>query len=179
MMTGRMVPILRERENEMAVFEMKIMQVKNDEYVINNINNAMACFGWAVLSVQITHSRNTQTYSSAWNQIGGNQLRTVETATINYATITYQRSKGLTNYQKIVELEREFEQIMQQIDYTQAELDKEENIGCITIIIWPLLLYKIYKMFNRKPNMSQYTDKIRSLEEKRDAILQQAEALLD
>lgn len=161
-------------EETMAVLETKIMQVKNDEYAINNINNSMACFGWSVLNVQITHSQNTKTYSSAWDQIGGNQSQTVETTTINYATITYQRSKGLTNYRKLVELESEFESVMLQIDSVKEELAKKEDVGCLSMIIWPIFVYKTFFQ-----DTSKYTDKIKKLEKKRDRILEEAEALLD
>lgn len=165
-------------EKIMATLETKIMQVKNDEYVINNINNAMASFGWTVLSVQITHSQNTKTYSSAWDQIGGNQSQTVETTTINYATITYQRSKGLTNYREIVKLEQEFEQVMQQLEAAKEKLARKEAIGCLTMIYWPLLIYKLFFQKKNKKNVQLEKD-IRRLEKRRDSILERAEALLD
>lgn len=107
----------------MALLETKVLQVRNDQEAITNMSNIMGSFGWTVLSVQVTHSQNTKTYSSAWDQLGGNRSQTVETTTINYATMTLQRDKHMPNYAEIVRLENEYEQCearVQQADQAVA-----------------------------------------------------------
>lgn len=92
----------------MAVMETKIIQVKNDPRTINETNEAWGRWGWSVLSIQVTHTQNTKTYTSDWQRLTGSNEATVETTTINYATITYQRDKGIPNYERLVELEQEY-----------------------------------------------------------------------
>lgn len=65
-------------------------------------------FGWTVLSVQITHSQDTKTYTSGLLDYYSGD-KTVETTTINYATITYQRDKAMPNYTRIAALQEEAE----------------------------------------------------------------------
>ncbi len=90
----------------MGMMETKIVQVKNDPETINNCNEIWGKFGWNVLSIQVTHTQNTKTYT-AWYQYNTGDA-TVETTTINYATITYQRDKGMENYTQLAKLENEF-----------------------------------------------------------------------
>lgn len=90
----------------MAIMETKIIQVKNDPAIINDFNETWGHFGWSTLSVQITHSQNTRTYTDPLNY--GTGIDTVETTTINYATITYQRDKSMEGYRRLVELEQDF-----------------------------------------------------------------------
>ena len=159
----------------MAVMETKIMQVENSEDVLNETNEVMACFGWNVMNVQVTHSQNTKTYSSAWDQMGGNESQTVETTTINYATITYQRNKGILNYAQIVALEKEFDETVNDLKFARNRAVANDDIGCFAYIFWPLLIYKLYC----KTKSSKLWGEVRRTEEKRDEILRQAEALLD
>lgn len=90
----------------MAIMETKIIQVKNDPEIINEFNETWGHFGWSTLSVQITHSQNTKTYTEPLNY--GTGIDTVETTTINYATITYQRDKAMAGYSRLTELEKEY-----------------------------------------------------------------------
>ncbi len=93
----------------MAIMETKIVQVRNDPQTINETNEAWGRFGWSVLSVQVTHSQDTKTYSGIFDTPGN---YTVETTTINYATITYQRDKEMKDYTRIIELESEYWQLL-------------------------------------------------------------------
>lgn len=107
----------------MGVMETKIIQVKNDPYEINASNEAWGRWGWSVLSVQVTHSQNTKEYQD-WAQYGSNEV-TVETTTINYATITYQRDKSMPGYERIMELEQEFNQVENRVQ-SQFKARREE-----------------------------------------------------
>ncbi len=81
----------------MALMETKIIQVANDPNVINASNEEWGKFGWSVQNIQVTHSQDTKTYTKTFTDyVYGD--KTVETTTINYATITYQRDKHMTNY---------------------------------------------------------------------------------
>ncbi|MBQ2948703.1 MAG: hypothetical protein IJD94_07005 [Clostridia bacterium] len=106
----------------MGMMETKIIQVKNDPQVINEVNEAWGRWGWSVLNIQVTHSQNTREYQD-WTQYGSNQV-TVETTTINYATITYQRDKGMPNYARLVQLEHEYDQVEARIWSQFAEKSK-------------------------------------------------------
>lgn len=158
--------------------ETKVMQIENRESVINKTNEAMACFGWNVMNVQITHSQNTKTYSSAWDQIGGNQSQTVETTTINYATVTYQRDKAMTHYAEIVELEERYNELEAQIAACRSECNKKEaNIGCLSIIIWPIAVIKLILRAMKSGAISELEDRISAYEKEQKEILNRAQAL--
>ena len=124
--------------------ETKIIQVKNDPYEINASNEAWGRWGWSVLSVQVTHTQNTREYQD-WAQYGSNEV-TVETTTINYATITYQRDKGMPGYDRILELEQEYNQVENRVQSqykarreelydAKQKLPKPHEAGCGTIIV--------------------------------------------
>lgn len=159
--------------------ETKVMQVQNRESVINDTNEAMSCFGWNVLNVQITHNQNTKTFSSAWDQLGGNQTQTVETTTINYATITYQRDKSLTHYSEIVALEEEFNYVMSTLEEYRAKQNMRDNIGCLLWLIWPVALYRLIKSSSNGKKESAMEKEIQKLEKRRENILREAQTLLD
>lgn len=107
----------------MGVIETKIIQVKNDPQIINAANEAWGRWGWSVLNIQVTHTQNTREYQN-WAQYGSNEV-TVETTTINYATITYQRDKGIAGYNRLLELEQEYDQVDQRIS-AQFQARREE-----------------------------------------------------
>lgn len=160
----------------MGVIETKIMRVANNESTINTISTERGCFGWSVSNVQITHSENTKTYSSAWDQIGGNQTQTVETTTINYATLTLQRDKGLTNYAQIIILERDYEKLLSDLEDANEAKKRYDPYSCLSFIIWPLLIFKII-FFRRK--WQQAIDKIHELNKKKKLLLEHSSSLLD
>ena len=97
----------------MAVMETKIIQVANDPDVINSVNEVWGAFGWNVLGVQITNTQNTKTYTKdLLDYVSG--FNTVETTTINYATITYQRDTKTEHYSKLVGLQNEMERLIEE-----------------------------------------------------------------
>ena len=121
-----------EEGTSMALMETKIIQVTNDPGVINSANNEWASFGWSVLSIQITHSQDTKTYSRGLDYFTGDS--TVETTTINYASITYQRDKKMENYQQIAQLEREYQALIAEMDEkTDAIIAKDQKISLVTL----------------------------------------------
>lgn len=137
----------------MGVMETKIIQVDNDPRMINAANEAWARWGWSVLNIQVTHSQNTREYQD-WAQYGSNEV-TVETTTINYATITYQRDKGMPCYDSISELEREydlvddrvgaqFESRRKALNNEKLELPQPIEAGAGTIIA---MLFSVYFFF--------------------------------
>ena len=131
----------------MASFETKVIQVSNSTSVIDGINWKNGSFGWNVLGVQITHSQDNRIYQDPVNVMTGSI--TIESKTVDYATITYQRDMGMTNYDEIVALESEYDAVEEEINLLRNEL--YGNAGClkelILIMIWPiglayLLLFK-------------------------------------
>lgn len=95
----------------MGMMETRIVQVENSPEAINRSNDVWGIFGWTVLSVQITHSQNTKTYTKGiLDYYSGD--KTVETTTINYATITYQRDKDMPNYKRLAALQAEAESLV-------------------------------------------------------------------
>lgn len=158
----------------MGMLETKVLRVENSENVINVTSEERACFGWTVTNVQVTFDRNTRTYSSAWDQIGGNQSSTVETTTVEYATMTLQRDRDIRNYQEIVELERKYESILASLSRAMAEKNKAEDIGCLSMIIWPIALYKMFI----NPKGKQLEGEIERLRTQKASLLEQAASLL-
>lgn len=145
----------------MGVMETKIIQVENDPYTINASNEAWGRWGWNVLNVQVTHSQNTKEYQN-WAQRGSGEV-TVETTTINYATITYQRDKGMSGYSRIAELEQEYAQvenrIIAQLNEKKEKLPKPVETGMGTIVgmlIFALLSISfVYSIIN---NLVEYKE---------------------
>lgn len=135
----------------MAIMETKIVQVKNDPGIINYTNEEWSRWGWSVLSVQVTHSQNTKTYTDGLSDEVNNRY-TVETTTINYATITYQRDKEMPNYGKIARLEQEEASVESRVDeflkdrYAQLKSMEppealEFHYGILHILLTIFLLY--------------------------------------
>lgn len=111
----------------MALLETQIVQTRNDPVTINNLNNEMSSFGWSVLSVQVTHNQNTKTYTKTLDMMFGTGVDTVETTTIEYATITYQRDRKMENYEELAELERQYCELRSELETRLAEVDLEEQ----------------------------------------------------
>ena len=119
----------------MAITETKIIQVNNDPSIINRANEEWGKFGWSVLSVEVTHTQNTKTYTPYY----GADHDVVETTTINYATITYQRDKQMPNYLRITELEQEYASLVEELpsvkDKKNALIKDAGKFGVINIVI--------------------------------------------
>lgn len=168
----------------MSIMETKIIQVKNSESVINESNERWGRFGWNVLSIQITHSQDTKTYSNSMTYYTGEH--TVETTTINYATITYQRDKGMANYAQIAALEQEYENSAQEIAQLQASTEMWYYPGCFfticLILLWPLGLayvaYKIYQTVQMSKREKENAVVIEKLRKRMAEILDEAAGLL-
>ena len=158
--------------------ETKVMQIENRESVINKTNEIMSCFGWDLMNIQITHSQNTKTYSSAWDQIGGNQSQTVETTTINYATVTYQRDKTMEHYAEIVELEERYFELETEIATCRKERDRKETLGCLSMLIWPIAVYKLIKNRTLSNADEELNDRINKYLNEQKDILNRAQALV-
>lgn len=189
----------------MAVMETKIVQVTNSPESIDASNSIWESFGWNVLSVQVTHSQNTKTYTAH----AGDGYNTVETTTINYATITYQRDKQMPNYTDLKELERQYQALQAQIDSLKARepkttyniLDVIQDEGAafnihglfgliLKIMFWPITLItmivnsktvkdKIAE--HRQPEEiahDQWYNEMEALQKQQSDIRSQAEALL-
>ena len=109
------------------MIETKVLRVENTESAINSVGRTRGCFGWTVTNVQVTHSENTKTYSSAWDQIGGNQTQTVETNIVDYATITLQRDTALEHYMDLVDLEEEYDHLAEQAEDFRTAVEKNEQ----------------------------------------------------
>lgn len=125
----------------MAITETKIIQVQNSPEIINNANTEWGQFGWSVLNIQITHSQNTKTYTKGLMDYYYGD-KTVETTTINYATITYQRDKTISNYHKIVELEKEYIDIAEKlISCYEINETKVKGLRIWEYIVTGYLLY--------------------------------------
>ena len=108
------------------MIETKVIQVANDPDVINKVNEVWGSFGWSVMNVQITHSQNTKTYSKGLDWYTGNH--TVETTTIDYATITYQRDKEMKNYAAFSDMERRFILCLDELNETRDITDGKNKL---------------------------------------------------
>lgn len=135
----------------MGVMETKVIQVRNDPEEINRSNEEWGRFGWSVLSIQVTHSQNTKTYTKGFDYYTGD--KTVETTTINYATITYQRDKEGKNYSRFAELEKEYQSLR---DYCVSQKMPSRKSGTksykwgfiLLLLIWPVgLVYLAYVFY--------------------------------
>lgn len=92
--------------------ETKVIQVRNNPQVINEVNNEAALWGWSVLNIQITEQKivkegDSHGRESTW---GDKYIITTEVVTehINYATITYQRDLDDPTTKKLADLERDY-----------------------------------------------------------------------
>lgn len=111
------------------MFETKIIQVQNDPQVLNNVNEVWGSFGWSVMNVQVVHSQNTKTYSPASFYFTGEHV--VETTTINYATVTYQRDKDMENYDEIVRLEKAFNAKLEELDAASIKYKSDHLVKAL------------------------------------------------
>ena len=109
------------------MIETKVVRIENSEEAMNETSKVRGCFGWTVANVQVTHSENTKTYSSVWDQIGGNRSATVETNIVDYATVTLQRDTALTHYMDLVDLEEEYDALIEKAEEFRAVMDKNNN----------------------------------------------------
>jgi len=109
----------------MALLETKVFQINNSQEEIEGLNTVMESFGWNVLNIQITHSQNSRTYTRGFDYLTGNL--TTETTTLNYATITYQRDKQMSNYGELVRLEQEFERLTEYVGALVSEIDQAKK----------------------------------------------------
>lgn len=112
----------------MALMETKIIQTQNDPSVLNDMNNEMGSFGWSVLSVQITHTQNTKTYTKPLDMLCNTGIDTVETTTLDYATITYQRDKKMPNYHQIVAYENEYASLRLELAERVDEISRKDQV---------------------------------------------------
>ena len=165
----------------MGAMETKIVQVNNNPETINRCNEEWGNFGWYVLSVQVTHSQDTKTYSKGMDYYTGD--KTVETTTINYATITYQRDKGMRNYSEIVELENEYHSLENEgqslfVDRSWPSL----IVILILVCLWPIglcyLAYRIYLAVMDAKNKPAKMQRTKQIVDRMKEIQSQAAALL-
>lgn len=154
--------------------ETKIMRVENSESIINETNRLMGYFGWDTSNVQITNSQSSRTYSSAWDQIGGNQTQTVETTVINYATVTYQRDKNIAHRDQLCELEDEFWRVDESLKECKNQKLNDEMGWFFKLFLWPLA---ILKYLRAKIFHAGLDEKIMNLEARRKEILATAQKL--
>lgn len=177
----------------MAIIETKIIQIDNSPSTINDANEEWGHFGWVVQNVQVTHSQDTRTYTKGLDYYTGD--KTVETTTINYATITYQRDKQMPNYSKLVQLEAAYSQVLDKLAFTTEA--QQVRFGEVVRAMKPLdivlsvallpafyvgIVYFVLKYRKVKQTLQsgarQYDGEIQELLERRDAIIQKAESLL-
>ncbi len=92
--------------------ETKVIQVKNDPKVINDVNSEAAIWGWSVLNLQVTDQKivkegDSHGHESFW---GDKYVTTTEVITehINYATITYRRDLDDPKTKKLADLESDY-----------------------------------------------------------------------
>lgn len=159
----------------MAVLETKVIQVANAPHIINQVNEEWGYFGWNVQNVQITNSQNTKTYTSALDYLSGNQTATVETTTINYATITYQRDKSIPNYARIVELEHLYEdtnaKIVSLLNDDSAKINWLVGIALL-VFLWPAgIAYFIVKMKRKSTAKKQKPEQLETVNRLKKQLL--------
>ena len=158
------------------MLETKVIQVANNPNVLNRTNEIWGSFGWNVSNVQVTHSQNTRTYTSGFGHWTGDS--TVETTTINYATVTYQREKNMENYDRVVELENEYAEIELFIN----KVSKRRGFPSLLAIIFMILIYPVGILYlvYRVAMIVYYLvslPKIKRNRERQKAILAEASSL--
>lgn len=162
------------------MIETKVLRVENDEDVINDVGRERICFGWTVANVQVTHSENTKTYSSVWDQIGGNRSQTVETNIVDYATVTLQRDTALTHYMELVDLEEEYDGLAEQANRLKGAINKKESgswILDLPMMPWERLLAK---KLRKKPEeeADQLRMQLQQVENRMKEVLRRGRSLL-
>ena len=167
----------------MAITETKMIQVPNNESVVNESNERWGCFGWNVLSVQVTHSQDSKTVTQGLDYYTGDS--TVITTTIEYVTITYQRDKGMKNYAQIVALEKEYDNAANEI--WKMKCDEEFKffygwlITILLIVMWPIgiayCVYKVYEFVKKNKKKEENKPKIEAYRRRMSSILEEASAM--
>ncbi len=186
----------------MAVYETKVVQVRNEPEILNFTNEEYGHFGWSVQNVQVTQTQERRQISSDY----------VETTTYNYATITYQRDRHMNNYAQITELEKEYFEIVDEIPRAKAytkpsklkALFKIKKVYWILTILAYIIPYTLGVIFDEKiplisctayaifpfgwgyyfalddPNLvsKEATDRVAALRARRDEVIREAESLL-
>lgn len=164
----------------MALMETKIIQIENSPYTLNRYNEIMGWFGWNVLNVQITHSQNTETYSSMLHYLAEDGIQTVKTTTINYATVTYQRDKGMANYYRIKEIEEEYQSVVQRINRLSTAPKLNIVVLVVSFFFWiiPGIVY-LRDYIKEKKQYRQEVEELPELRRRREKLLKEASILLD
>ena len=165
----------------MGAMETRVVQVNNSADTINRSNEEWGSFGWNVLSVQVTHSQDTKTYSKGLDYYTGD--RTVETTTINYATITYQRDKGMPHYAKITELENEYHRLENEGQSLFVDRGWPSILMIIVLVcLWPIglcyIAYRVYLAVMDAKNKPERMQKVEQILDRMEDIRRQAAALL-
>ena len=120
--------------------ETMVRQTVNDPDSINNQNRFYACWGWNVLSVQITDNKvvydgNSHTVGSSEMFIndgigfGSASSQTVTeriTEHTNYATITYQRDMDAPNMDKLLTVQKKYDELCEKSWTEYSGKSKEE-----------------------------------------------------
>ena len=132
----------------------------------------------------ITHSQDTRTYTKDFADYYTGS-KTVETTTINYATVTLQRNKGIPYYQNLVALQKEYEEL----DANLYILDDNEcpyilNTTALVLAFlfcFPIGIYMLYKHKKEKESWCETQNIVRQrygnemqIRERQRAILEEA-----
>ncbi len=147
----------------MALLETRILQTANDPGTINDLNNEMSCFGWSVLSVQVTHTQNTKTYTKGLDMLLGTGINTVETTTIEYATITYQRDRKMDNYAQIAAYEQQYLNLRAELSRKVDENESQDRVTLSDCFNTPFTLNPIQSTKNA---LNAYKNQFRFLKSK-------------
>lgn len=142
----------------MSLMETKIVQVPNETDAINAMNEEWGSFGWIVQNVQITHSQDSKTYFEGY---GDTVIQNVETTTINYATITYQRDRKMEHYDQLRQLEAQYTACAAEISAIKASQPADTSWirTLMLIIFWPVGLY--YLLFKGKQREKEREETVR------------------
>ena len=168
----------------MAATETKIIQVNNDPQVINETNALYGSFGWIVQNVQITHTKNS---TVTHEQVGDVIFENKETETINYATITYQRSRGMDHYDEIAALEREYETLTKRmIECKAAYHTCEPSLvwpWLLAPVTWPIAIFKYLKNKAKEAERNEMRPKLdaeyKRMKARREVVLSTAISLCE
>ena len=133
----------------------------------------------------MTHSQDTKTYTKTLGDMMSGD-KTVETTTINYATLTLQRDKQMNNYKEILELEREYIDGLNRLH--SIALNKPNTSFNIKMALIMLLvffpaaivytLFKIVMLFMAKKYKDEHAREIAQIRKKCAKLQEEAENLL-
>ena len=168
----------------MAVLEIRIIHVSDGLQAVDETNTLYRCFGWSVQNVRIPCGGNP---AVAGKQTGDALFKNKEMKTINYVTITYQRSRGMDHYDEIAALEREYETLTKRMIECKAAYNTCEPSlvwpWLLAPVTWPIAIFKYLKNKAKEAERNEMRSKLdaeyKRMKARREVVLSTAISLCE